>query len=413
MQNDYSVLSKYAQEDTEALKRELSSLFEKRYGPSANPVLFFSAPARINIIGEHIDYNGGRVFPAAIDKYIYLAIRLRDDTAIRYDDVRFPGDFSFDITEQFAYKKENDYCNYLNGILSIMKARGVSFPKGFDALFFSCIPPGGGISSSSALECCFARAVASLYGLELDGVEIAKIGRESEHRFMNVNCGIMDQFIIAMGRKDTALLLDCATLDYEYVPLELGDYRFVVMNTNKKRQLSDSKYNERVGECQKALEILNAELKKRGEPALADICSCSVERFESLRSCLSGNEVLLRRVRHCVTENARVYAAVAALKAGDLAELGRLMDASHESLRADYETTGVELDTLHEEAGKIPGCIGSRVTGAGFGGCGIALIRKDVFAEFTEKVGAAYRAKIGYDASFFECGTGGGAAALD
>lgn len=412
MQNDIRVLNQYAQEDLSALKRELAAQFEARFGASSEPVRFFAAPARINIIGEHIDYNGGKVFPAAIDKYIYLALRRRSDNVIRYDDVRFPGIFTFDITENFAYKKESDYCNYLNGILSILKGRGVTFDSGFDALFFSCIPPGGGISSSSALECCFARGISSLYGLNLDGVEIAKIGQESEHRFMNVNCGIMDQFIIAMGKKDQAILLDCATIEYEYVPLALGDYRFVVMNTNKKRQLSDSKYNERVSECRKALDILNAELARRGEPALPGLCSCTPERFAELKDCLT-DDVLLRRVRHCVTENGRVYAAVAALRAGNLAELGRLMDASHESLQSDYETTGVELDTLHEEAGKIPGCIGSRVTGAGFGGCGIALIHKDAFPEFTDKVGKAYRAKIGYDAGFFECGTGDGACALD
>ena len=352
MQNDIRVLNQYAQEDLSALKRELAAQFEARFGASSEPVRFFAAPARINIIGEHIDYNGGKVFPAAIDKYIYLALRRRSDNVIRYDDVRFPGIFTFDITENFAYKKESDYCNYLNGILSILKGRGVTFDSGFDALFFSCIPPGGGISSSSALECCFARGISSLYGLNLDGVEIAKIGQESEHRFMNVNCGIMDQFIIAMGKKDQAILLDCATIEYEYVPLALGDYRFVVMNTNKKRQLSDSKYNERVSECRKALDILNAELARRGEPALPDLCSCTPERFAELKDCLT-DDVLLRRVRHCVTENGRVYAAVAALRAGNLAELGRLMDASHESLQSDYETTGVELDTLHEEAGKI------------------------------------------------------------
>ena len=281
MQNDIRVLNQYAQEDLSALKRELAAQFEARFGASSEPVRFFAAPARINIIGEHIDYNGGKVFPAAIDKYIYLALRRRSDNVIRYDDVRFPGIFTFDITENFAYKKESDYCNYLNGILSILKGRGVTFDSGFDALFFSCIPPGGGISSSSALECCFARGISSLYGLNLDGVEIAKIGQESEHRFMNVNCGIMDQFIIAMGKKDQAILLDCATIEYEYVPLALGDYRFVVMNTNKKRQLSDSKYNERVSECRKALDILNAELARRGEPALPDLCSCTPERFPS------------------------------------------------------------------------------------------------------------------------------------
>ena len=409
---DFSLLNKYAQSDAQALRNELTARFVERYGEAAEPLRFFAAPARINIIGEHIDYNGGRVFPAAIDRYIYLAIRKRDDAVVQYDDLRFPGTFRFNIKEDFSYKKENDYCNYLNGILSILKAKGFAMEQGFDALFFSCIPPGGGISSSSALECCFARAVSSLYGLGLDGVEIAKAGQESEHKFMNVQCGIMDQFIIAMGKKDAALLLDCATLDYEYVPLELGNCRFVVMNTNKKRQLSDSKYNERVGECKTALTLINEELARRGEAALPNLCACPPDLFESLKPSIK-DDVLVRRVRHCVTENERVNAAVTALKAGNLEELGRLLDASHESLQKDYETTGIELDTLHEEANKIAGCLGSRVTGAGFGGCAIALIKEDCFEEFVQKVGQAYKEKIGYEAAFFECGTGFGAAELE
>lgn len=411
MPSDFTLLNQYARDNTQALQDELLSLFEKRYGAANEPVRFFAAPARINIIGEHIDYNGGKVFPAAIDRYIYLAIRLRGDTAMHYDDLRFPSLFCFDITDNFSYKRESDYCNYLNGILSILKGKGFALERGFDALFFSCIPPGGGISSSSALECCFARAVSSLYGLNLDGVEIAKIGQESEHKFMNVQCGIMDQFIIAMAKKDTALLLDCATLDYEYVPLELKDCRFVVMNTNKKRNLTDSKYNERVEECRAALSAMNEELKRRRAKPLASICSCPLELFESLKPCLKDN-VLLRRARHCITENERVYVAVSELKAGNLIEFGRLMDASHVSLKSDYETTGIELDTLCEEAGKIAGCLGARVTGGGFGGCAIALIKGDCFDEFAQKVGKAYKEKIGYEASFFECGTGSGAAEL-
>ena len=408
---DFALLERCAREDTRALRNELAARFAELYGASAEPLRFFAAPARINIIGEHIDYNGGRVFPAAIDRYIYLAIRKRGDAAIQYDDLRFPGRLSFNIKEDFSYKKESDYCNYLNGILSILKAKGFAPEHGFDALFFSCVPPGGGISSSSALECCFARAVSSLYGLNLDGVEIAKAGQESEHKFMNVQCGIMDQFIIAMAKKDTALLLDCATLGYEYVPLELKDCRFVVMNTNKKRQLSDSKYNERVAECKTALSAMNEELARRGEALLPNLCACSANLFESLKPSIK-DDVLARRARHCVTENARVNAAVSALRAGNLEELGRLLDASHESLQNDYESTGIELDTLHEEAGKVAGCLGSRVTGAGFGGCAIALIKEDCFGEFAQKVGQAYKERIGYEAAFFECGTGCGAAEI-
>ncbi|AEE17776.1 galactokinase [Treponema brennaborense] len=408
MKTDYTALVAYAETDISLLKKAFGTLFESKYGTSDEEIHFYAAPARINIIGEHIDYNGGKVFPAAIDKYIYLALRRRTDATVKYDDVRFPGEFSFSITDNFTYKKENDYCNYLNGILTILKDRGFTFETGFEALFFSCIPAGGGISSSSALECCFAYAVSDLYGLGIDGVEIAKIGQESEHRFMNVNCGIMDQFIIATAKKETAILLDCATLEYQYVPLKLGDYRFVVMNTNKKRQLSDSKYNERVSECKIGLGVINAKLTSLGKKTVPDLCSLSSQDFAELQDSVK-DPIILKRIRHCVTENERVYKAVAALKAGALADLGVLMNASHDSLRNDYETTGIELDTLHEEANKTAGCLGSRVTGAGFGGCAIALIHKDGYNDFVKKVGAAYKDKIGYEATFFECGTGGGA----
>lgn len=410
MTNDYSQLTQYAATDTEALKKELSRRFEQMYGTASESIAFFAAPARINIIGEHIDYNGGKVFPTAIDKYIYLAIRKRQDTVINYDDIRFPGRFSFNITDAFTYKKENDYCNCLNGIITIMKDRGCRFDTGFDALFFSCIPDGGGVSSSSALECCFTAAMSTLYNAGITPVENAKIGQETEHRFMNVQCGIMDQFIIATGRKDTAVLLDCATLEYEYIPLKLGDYRFIVMNTNKKRQLSDSKYNERVAECRTGLEQLNAALAARGESPAANPCSLTAAQFELLKSV--SQEPVISRIHHCITENARVYAAADAMRSGDLKKLGQLMNESHQSLRDEYETTGIELDTLQEAAVKIDGCLGARVTGAGFGGCAIALIHKDIVDTFIRQVGETYKNKIGYAATFFECGTGNGAGEL-
>ena len=206
--------------------------FEKIYG-SCDGVRLFSSPARINIIGEHIDYNGGKVFPAAIDRHMHFAIRRRADTKIIYNDLQFEGTFEFDTGDNFGYKKENGYANYLNGILSIIKKRGGNFDCGFELLITSTVPPAGGISSSSALECGFACAVSELFGLNISRKDIALIGQQSEHEFMNVNCGIMDQFIISTAKKDTAELLDCAKLDYEYVPLILGDYRFVVMNTKK------------------------------------------------------------------------------------------------------------------------------------------------------------------------------------
>lgn len=416
---DYTLLNQLAAENVSALKMELEKQFKELYGNASQSIQFFAAPARINIIGEHIDYNGGMVLPTAIDRYIYLAIRRREDTAINYDDIRFPGRFTFDITEQFSYKKESDYCNYLNGVITIMRDRGVAFPTGFDALFFSCIPDGGGVSSSSALECCFIAAMSQLYGGNISPVDNALIGQETEHRFMNVQCGIMDQFIIATGRKDSSVLLNCATLDYQYIPLQLGDYRFIVMNSNKKRQLADSKYNQRVAECKEGLEILNQARSAQGKAAVANPCSMTAEDLALLQEALktaapqtAPAEVIYRRMRHCITENQRVYQAAEALKAGRLEELGRLMNASHQSLKEDYETTGIELDTLNQEANKVQGCLGARVTGAGFGGCAIALVHKEAIPQFIETVGAAYLEKIGYEATFFQCTTGNGAGAL-
>lgn len=419
MSQEYAVLTQLASENVPALKQELERRFVEMYGTGSEAIQFFAAPARINIIGEHIDYNGGMVLPTAIDRYIFLAIRRRKDTTINYDDIRFPGRFTFDITENFSYKKESDYCNYLNGVITILKDKGVSFPTGFDALFFSCIPDGGGVSSSSALECCFVSAMSHLYDGKVTPVDNALIGQETEHRFMNVQCGIMDQFIISTGRKDSAVLLNCATLDYQYIPLELGDYRFIVMNSNKKRQLSDSKYNQRVAECKEGLEILNQALVAQGKPSVANPCSMTTEQLALLQEALktaapktAEPEVIYRRIRHCILENQRVYKAIEALKSGNLQELGQLMNASHESLKTDYETTGIELDTLNQEANKIAGCLGARVTGAGFGGCAIALVHKDAISTFINTVGAAYKEKIGYEATFFQCSTGNGAGPL-
>jgi galactokinase len=383
---------------------ELAPAFVKMYGGSVESVQLYSSPARINIIGEHIDYNGGKVFPAAINKYLYVAIRKRNDSKIIYNDIHFPGTFTYDINDTFVYKKENDYSNYLNGILSQLKQKGFKFDKGFEVLMASNIPAGGGISSSSALECGFAYAVSELYGFNIDRIEIAKLGQMSEHQFMNVNCGIMDQFIIAMGKKNSAIVLDCNTLKYEYAPLELGDYRFVVMNTNKQRRLADSKYNERRSQCETAL----AELQKAGVKINA-LCELTPAQFEKMSGKIS-DEIIRKRAKHCVYENARVLDAVAALKKGDLVTLGKLLDESHASLRDDYEVTGIELDTLAEVAQAQKGCLGARMTGAGFGGCGIALVHKDDIDRFINNVQEAYTKKIGYAAGFFACESGDGVA---
>ena len=381
---------------------ELKAAFIKLYGGDESAVRLYSSPARINIIGEHIDYNGGKVFPASINRYLYIAIRKRGDTKILYNDIRFPGSYEFDVNQTFVYDKANDYANYLNGILHQLKERGFNFDGGFEILMASNIPAGGGISSSSALECGFAYAVIDTFGFKLDRVEIAKLGQMSEHNFMNVKCGIMDQFIIATGKKNYAELLDCNTLEYEYVPLELGDYRFVVMNTNKVRKLADSKYNERRGQCEEALALL-----QKGGVKVGALCELSPTDWEEYGA-LVADPILNKRARHCIAENQRVIDAASVLKAGDLAKLGQLLNASHKSLKEDYEVTGIELDTLAETAQKQEGCLGARMTGAGFGGCAIALVHKDKLDSFIENVQTAYESAIGYKAGFFVCETGDG-----
>ena len=385
---------------------ELKTAFIKLYGGDEAAVRLYSSPARINIIGEHIDYNGGKVFPASINRYLYIAIRKRNDSKIFYNDARFPGSYEFDVNQTFVFDKANDYANYLNGILQQLKERGFKFDCGFEILMASNIPAGGGISSSSALECGFAYAVIDTFGFDLDRIEIAKLGQMSEHNFMNVKCGIMDQFIIATGKKNHAELLDCNTLDYEYVPLELGDYRFVVMNTNKVRKLADSKYNERRGQCEKALALL----QKGGVKAEA-LCQLTPADWEKYSS-LVADPILNKRARHCIAENQRVIDAASVLKTGNLEELGRLLNASHKSLKEDYEVTGIELDTLAETSQKQEGCLGARMTGAGFGGCAIALVHKDKIDTFIENVQSTYEKAIGYKAGFFVCETGDGVTKL-
>lgn len=380
----------------------LKENFLEVYGKNEKEIRMFASPARINIIGEHIDYNGGKVFPTAIDKYLYCAIRKRDDKKIIYNDLFFPGTFEFSTETDFQFDKKNDYANFLNGILSCMKKKGFSFPCGFEVLIASNVPSAGGISSSSALECGFAWAVSETFNFNISRKDIALMGQQSEHEFMNVNCGIMDQYIIATAKKDTAEVLDCAKVSHEYVPLNLGEYRFVVMNTKKQRKLADSKYNERRSQCEEGLSIL-----QKSGLEIPNLCSISVEKFNEIGN-LIKDDVIYRRVRHCVTEMDRVLKAVNALKSNNLQELGNLLYASHNSLKDDYEVTGIELDTLVNEASKQKGCIGARMTGAGFGGCAIALVHKDYLEEFIKNVGEEYKKIIGYDGGFFACSSGDG-----
>ena len=383
-------------------KEEVLTEFIKIYGQNDSQLRIFSSPARINIIGEHIDYNGGKVFPSAIDRYLFIAIRKRKDTKIIYNDIRFSGTYNFDIKDNFFYKKENDYTNYLNGIIKQLKEKKYIFECGFECLIASNIPAGGGISSSSALECGFAYAVKTLFNFNIECQQIAELGQMSEHNFMNVQCGIMDQFIIAMAKKDTAILLDCNNLNYQYIPLNLKDCNFVVMNTNKVRRLQDSKYNERRSECEKSLKLLQDAGFK-----INYLCELKEEDFTKAEKILK-EENLIKRTRHCITENLRVKKAVEALKENNLEKIGKLLCQSHLSLKNDYEVTGLELDTLAFCAQKQKGCLGARMTGAGFGGCAIALVKKENTQSFIENVQEEYTKTVGYKAGFFACNSGDG-----
>ena len=396
--------------------QELKEEYLKIYHESDNPILIASAPARINIIGEHIDYNGGFVFPAAIDRYLYVAIRKRNDNKIFYKDLFYHDAYEFDINDDFEYNEDFHYGNYLNGILTVMKRRGFKFPCGFEMMIASNVPSAGGISSSSALECGFAWAVNELYGFGISRKDIALMGQESEHEFMNVKCGIMDQYIIATAKEATAELLDCEKIEHEYVPLNLGDYKFVVMDSKKKRELADTKYNERREECEKGFEMLKSAAvalsQNNGEKYsntkdLPNLCALSVAQFEECKAAISDS-VILKRVRHVVTENQRVLDAVDALKKDDLETLGKLLYESHESLKNDYEVSCEELDTLVSMASEMDGCIGARMTGAGFGGCAIALVKINRSDAFMGKMKVAYSKTVGHDGGFFSCSSGDG-----
>ena len=375
--------------------------FRQVFGPGGDIREYF-APGRVNLIGEHTDYNGGHVFPCALTIGTYAAARKRTDRKIRFYSDNFPEEgileTSLDDTE---YRKELSWCNYPRGVIQVLRDRGFSPENGMDILYFGTIPNSSGLSSSASIEVLTGYLVSDLYGLPYDGITNAVIGREAENSFIGVNCGIMDQFAIAMGKKDHAIFLDTATLQYEYVPLDLSGVRIVIMNTNHKRGLGESKYNERRAECEQAL----ADIRKVKEVrTLGDL---DEEEFLKVQDAIQ-NPVCRKRAKHAVFENRRTIRAKEALQSGDLALFGQLMNESHISLRHDYEVTGRELDTLVSEAWKQDGVIGARMTGAGFGGCAVALVREQAVPGFAAKVGEAYRKIIGYNAAFYVAETGNG-----
>ena len=340
------------------------------------------------------------MFPGALTVGIYAALSLRDDNKIRLRSKNVAGEVIVDLDEDLVYKKEDDWGNYPKGVIKALKDLGHEVP-GMDIVLYSNIPDGAGLSSSAALEVLMAYIILYLENPEqIDRVEIAKLCQKVENEFVGVNCGIMDQFAVAVGKKDHAILLDCDSLYYEYAPLNLGEYSLVIMSTNKRRELADSKYNERRSECEKALEIINENKTEK----LSNLCQATIDDIESFIS----DETIKKRAMHVVTENERVKKSMEMLKNNDILGFGKLLTASHMSLENYYEVTGLHLDTLVHEALKIGGCIGARMTGAGFGGCAIALVDNTKVEEFKEKVSVAYKKVTGITPSFYTSNIGEG-----
>lgn len=356
--------------------------------------LFFS-PGRINLIGEHTDYNGGNVFPCAISLGTYAVYGTRADDTVQLYSANFPdqGIVSFK-TNDLEYKKADDWANYPRGIMYYLAKHGYSFNHGFNLFIHGNLPDGAGLSSSASIELLMGTILNTIFELGIDQLDLVKVGQEDENNYIGVNSGIMDQFAVGMGKKDQAILLDTNTMNYQYAPVELGDHVIVIMNTNKRRELADSKYNERRSECEEALERLQTKLNIK---SLGDL---TIDEFDQ-NAYLINDDTLIRRARHAVFENQRTLRAIKKLNQNDLVSFGKLVNASHVSLHYDYAVTGQELDTLVETAWQQPGVLGARMTGAGFGGCAIAIVEKDQVENFKQNVGEIYKQIIGYDADFY------------
>ena len=375
----------------------LQEKFKEAYGREPERVYF--APGRVNLIGEHIDYNGGRVFPCALSFGTYLAVAQTDAGRVRVKSENMPGGRL--LSRESLKERSGDWTDYPFGVVWEFCERGI-LPWGYDILYWGDIPNRAGLSSSASLEMVTAVMLDDAAAAGLGRVELAKMCQHAENDFVGMNCGIMDQFAVAMGRRGYAIALDCATLAYELVPLDIAGYKLVITNSNKHHDLVTSEYNARRAQCERALEIV-----RRRYPVDA-LCALRPEQLEDVRD-LFADETLYRRVRHAVTENARVGEAIAALRVGDLRCFGVLMNESHRSLKEDYEVTGVEMDTLAEEAQRLDGVLGSRITGGGFGGCTVSLVREDAVESFIEKLGATYMRKVGLRADFHIADVGDGA----
>lgn len=367
--------------------------YQEKFGADAEKVFF--SPGRINLIGEHTDYNGGNVFPCAISLGTYAAFGNRDDQTIQMYSKNLPdkGVISFSLND-LKYDKNDDWANYPKGMIYFITQAGYKIDHGFNLYIHGNLPDGAGLSSSASIELLMGTILKNVFSLDIDQVDLVKMGQKDENDFIGVNSGIMDQFAVGMGKENQAILLDTNTMEYHYAPVKLGDNVIVIMNTNKHRTLADSKYNERRSQCEEALKLLQTKLdiKSLGE--------LSIDEFDR-NSYLIDDDILIRRARHAVFENQRTLKAINYLKENNLIEFGKLVNASHISLHYDYEVTGKELDTLVAAAWKQDGVLGARMVGAGFGGCAIAIVNKDKVDDFKQNVGQIYQEKIGHAADFY------------
>ena len=375
-------------------KEELLKEYETTFGEKGKDVFF--SPGRINVIGEHTDYNGGHVFPAAISLGVYGVYGPREDKKVCLFSGNVDGDIvEFDIDDTTVEKDDRFWANYFKGMITYLREKYDNIDHGFNLYIKANLPSGSGLSSSAAIEMLMGIILKDEFNLDVDRIALAKMGQRTENEFVGLNSGIMDQFACIMGKKDSAIFLDCNTLDYEYKPLALGDYEIIIMATNKPHTLADSAYNDRVRECHDAVKKLRAKLDIK---TLGELDNDTFDEY----AYLINNETEIKRARHAVSENQRTLRATKAMQDGDLEKLGRLIDASHVSLHYDYEVTGQELDTLAEASWAQPGVLGARMIGGGFGGSAIAIVKKDQAEAFKKNVGKIYRDKVGYDASFYD-----------
>lgn len=384
------------------MKDRLYEGFRKYYGDTKGAELFFS-PGRVNLIGEHTDYNGGHVFPCALTMGTYALVRKRDDNKMNFVSLNFN---NAEVTTvelpELSYQKKNGWANYLIGVVWAFLGKGYKIDKGFDLAMLGNIPSGAGLSSSASIEVLMGTALKYMYDIDIDMVVIAKIGQISENQFNGMNCGIMDQFAVAMGKKDNAIFLDTSDLSYEYAPVKLKDAKVLITNSHVKHSLVDSAYNDRRNESTAALKALQTKLNISG---LGDLTE---EEFEENKYLIT-DEVQRKRAKHVVYENQRTIKAVNALKNNDIETFGKLMNASHISLRDDYEVSCPEVDKLVEIAWNIPGVIGSRITGGGFGGCTVSIVKNDAIENFRKEVISKYKEATGIDAEIYEAEIGDGA----